>query len=78
MTVFTLSWATSDLVILKGTFINAVVFWYFFCIFIPVSALMADRIIVENAYLCHNAIAVFGFYFSLFLKFRQSSPRVFL
>jgi MFS family permease len=43
MTVFTLSWATSDLGFQKGFSINAV-FGIVFAFFIPVSALIADRI----------------------------------
>jgi hypothetical protein len=36
----------------------------FFAFFIPVSALIADRINVENAYLCHNGhFLVFSFFF---------------
>jgi MFS family permease len=50
MTVFTLSWATSDL--FKGIFY--VVFGIVFRVFIPVSALIADRIGRRKMHLCHN------------------------
>jgi MFS family permease len=61
MTVFTLSWATWIWVIQKFS-INAVVFGIVFAFFIPVSALIADRIGRRKCLLCHNGHR-FGFAF---------------
>ena len=70
MTVFTLSWATSDLGYTKRDFLLIQLFSVlFFAFFIPVSAVVADKIgrrkmlIVATA-----AIAHFGFTFSFFLN----------
>ncbi|WP_278020670.1 MFS transporter [Flavobacterium ginsengisoli] len=70
MTVFTLSWATSDLGIVKRDGLLIQLFSVlFFALFIPVSAVVADKIgrrkmlIVATA-----AIAIFGFFFSYFLS----------
>ncbi len=70
MTVFTLSWATSDLGYTKRDFLLIQLFSVlFFAFFIPVSAVVADKIgrrkmlIVATA-----AIALFGFTFSFFLN----------
>jgi MFS family permease len=40
----------------------------FFAFFIPVSALIADRIGQKNAYLCHNGHRFFWFCLSFFLN----------
>jgi MFS family permease len=65
MTVFTLSWATSDLGYSKEIFINAVVFGIVFAFFIPVSALIADRIGRRKMLIYATTIIVFfGFVFS--------------
>jgi MFS family permease len=73
MTVFTLSWATSDF-IPKGFSINAVVFGIVFRVFIPVSALIADRIGRRKMLIyATTAIAFFWFCLFFFLEFRQSS-----
>lgn len=70
MTVFTLSWATSDLGFTKReALLIQLLSVLFFALFIPVSAVVADTIgrrkmlIVATA-----AIAVFGFFFSYFLN----------
>jgi MFS family permease len=68
MTVFTLSWATSDLGLFKG-FSNAVVLVLFFAFFIPVSALIADRIGRRKMLIyATTAIVFFGFAFFFFLN----------
>jgi hypothetical protein len=65
MTVFTLSWATTDLGYSKETFIDAVVL-YSFLPFIPISALIADKIGRENVGLCYYCNRFFGFSFLIF------------
>jgi MFS family permease len=72
MTVFTLSWATSDLGYSKGFSINAVVFGIVFRVFIPVSALIADRIGRRKCLLCHNGHRFF--WFCLFFFLNSGSP----
>ena len=70
MTVFTLSWATSDLGFAKRDFLLIQLFSVlFFALFIPVSALVADRIGRRTMLLIATiAIAFFGFCFSYFLN----------
>ncbi|CAM2992247.1 MFS transporter [Flavobacterium frigoris] len=70
MTVFTLSWATSDLGYSKRDFLLMQLFSVlFFALFIPVSALIADRIGRRKMLIYTTiAIALFGFVFSLFLN----------
>jgi hypothetical protein len=48
-------------------------FSLFFRVFIPVSALIADRIGREKCLLCHNGHRFFWFCLFFFLEFRQSS-----
>lgn len=70
MTVFTLSWATSDLGIVKRDGLLIQLFSVlFFAIFIPISAIVADKIGRRKMLvLATAAIAVFGFFFSYFLS----------
>ncbi|MBS7233252.1 MHS family MFS transporter [Flavobacterium psychroterrae] len=70
MTVFTLSWATSDLGFTKRDALLIQLFSVlFFAIFIPVSALVADKIGRRKILIITTAaIAVFGFFFSYFLN----------
>ncbi|WP_370566950.1 MFS transporter [Flavobacterium sp. PL002] len=70
MTVFPLSWATSDLGYSKRDFLLMQLFSVlFFALFIPVSALVADRIGRRKMLVCTTiAIALFGFVFSFFLN----------
>ncbi|CAM3466060.1 MFS transporter [Flavobacterium chungbukense] len=70
MTVFTLSWATSDLGIVKRDGLLIQLFSVlFFAIFIPVSAVVADKIGRRKMLiLATAAIAIFGFFFSYFLS----------
>jgi metabolite-proton symporter len=70
MTVFTLSWATSDLGYSKRDFLLIQLFSVlFFAFFIPVSALVADKIGRRQMLIIATiAIAVFGFSFSFFLN----------
>lgn len=70
MTVFTLSWATSDLGFSKreGLLIQLLSV-VFFAIFIPVSAIVADKIGRRKILIITTAaIVVFGFTFSYFLN----------
>lgn len=70
MTVFTLSWATSDLGFAKRDFLLIQLFSVlFFAVFIPISALVADIIGRRKMLIiATTAIAVFGFAFSYFLN----------
>jgi MFS family permease len=70
MTVFTLSWATSDLGYAKRDFLLIQLFSVlFFALFIPISAVVADRIGRRKVLIITTAaIAVFGFFFSFFLN----------
>ncbi|RXM46796.1 MFS transporter [Flavobacterium sp. YO64] len=70
MTVFTLSWATSDLGIVKRDALLVQLFSVlFFAAFIPVSAVVADKIGRRKMLIvATGAIAVFGFFFSYFLS----------
>ena len=70
MTVFTLSWATSDLGYSKRDFLLMQLFSVlFFALFIPVSALVADNIGRRKMLIiATTAIAVFGFSFSFFMN----------
>nr|WP_199001661.1 MFS transporter [Flavobacterium sp. ASV13] len=70
MTVFTLSWATSDLGIVKRDGLLIQLFSVlFFAIFIPVSAVVADKIGRRKMLITATAaIAIFGFFFSYFLS----------
>ncbi|MDG1872017.1 MAG: MFS transporter [Flavobacterium sp.] len=67
MTVFTLSWATSDLDYSKRDFLLMQLFSVlFFAMFIPISALIADKIGRRKTLIYVTvAIAVFGFLFSM-------------
>ena len=70
MTVFTLSWATSDLGFAKRDALLIQLFSVlFFALFIPVSAVVADKIGRRKMLIIATiAIAVFGFFFSYFLN----------
>lgn len=70
MTVFTLSWATSDLGFTQREALLVQLFSVlFFAIFIPISALVADKIGRRKILIITTAaIAVFGFFFSYFLN----------
>jgi metabolite-proton symporter len=70
MTVFTLSWATSDLGFTKRDALLIQLFSVlFFALFIPISALVADKIGRRKMLILTTiAIAVFGFFFSYFLN----------
>jgi len=70
MTVFTLSWATSDLGFTKrDALLIQLLSVLFFAFFIPVSALVADKIGRRKILIITTAaIAVFGFFFSYFLN----------
>jgi metabolite-proton symporter len=70
MTVFTLSWATSDLGFTKRDALLIQLFSVlFFGIFIPISAVVADKIGRRKILIMTTAaIAVFGFFFSYFLN----------
>ncbi|QKJ64499.1 MFS transporter [Flavobacterium sp. M31R6] len=70
MTVFTLSWATSDLGYEKRDFLLIQLFSVlFFALFIPISAVVADKIGRRKMLIVATiAIAFFGFFFSHFLK----------
>jgi len=70
MTVFTLSWATSDLGIAKRDGLLIQLFSVlFFALFIPVSAVVADKIGRRKMLIAATAaIVVFGFFFSFFLS----------
>lgn len=70
LTVFTLSWATSDLGYEKRDFLLIQLFSVlFFASFIPISALLADKIGRRKMLIiATTAIAFFGFFFSYFLN----------
>ena len=70
MTVFTLSWATSDLGYSKRDFLLMQLFSVlFFAFFIPISALVADKIGRRKMLIiATTAIAIFGFSFSFFMN----------
>ncbi|MGQ7944838.1 MFS transporter [Flavobacterium sp. WC2509] len=70
MTVFTLSWATSDLGYEKRDFLLIQLFSVlFFALFIPISAGVADKIGRRKMLMiATTAIAVFGFFFSHFMN----------
>jgi metabolite-proton symporter len=70
MTVFTLSWATSDLGIDKRDALLIQLFSVlFFALFIPFSAVVADKIGRRKMLMMATiAIALFGFFFSYFLN----------
>lgn len=70
MTVFTLSWATSDLGFTKReALMIQLLSVLFFAFFIPVSALVADKIGRRKILIITTAaIAIFGFFFSYFLN----------
>jgi metabolite-proton symporter len=70
MTVFTLSWATSDLGYEKRDFLLIQLFAVlFFALFIPISAVVADKIGRRKMLIiATTAIAIFGFFFSQFLN----------
>ncbi|WP_343695155.1 MFS transporter [Flavobacterium sp.] len=70
MTVFTLTWATTSLGIVKRDGLLIQLFSVlFFAIFIPVSAVVADKIGRRKMLIAATAaIAVFGFFFSYFLS----------
>ena len=70
MTVFTLSWATSDLGFTKrDALLIQLLSVLFFAFFIPISALVADKIGRRKILIITTAaIAVFGFFFSYFLN----------
>ncbi|WP_316633646.1 MFS transporter [uncultured Flavobacterium sp.] len=70
MTVFTLSWATSDLGFTKrDALLIQLLSVLFFAFFIPVSALVADKIGRRKILIITTAaIGVFGFFFSYFLN----------
>jgi hypothetical protein len=66
--VFTLSWATS-VGLFQRDFLLMQLFSVLFSFFIPVSALIADRIRRrKKCLLCHNGHPFFGFAFSFFLN----------
>jgi metabolite-proton symporter len=70
MTVFTLSWATSDLGFAKRDFLLIQLFSVlFFALLIPISAVVADKIGRRKLLIiATTAIAIFGFFFSDFLN----------
>lgn len=70
MTVFTLSWATSDLGFTKrDALLIQLLSVLFFALFIPVSAVVADKIGRRKMLIAATtAIAIFGFFFSYFLN----------
>ncbi|PRZ23976.1 MFS transporter [Flavobacterium granuli] len=70
MTVFTLSWATSDLGFTKRDALLIQLFSVlFFALFIPISAIVADKIGRRKILVFTTiAIAIFGFLFSDFLN----------
>lgn len=70
MTVFTLSWATSDLGFTKrNALLIQLVSVLFFAAFIPISALVADKVGRRRILIFTTlAIAIFGFFFSYFLN----------
>lgn len=70
MTVFTLSWATTDLGFTRRDFlIIQLAAVFFFGIFIPISAILADKFGRRKVLIYASiAIAVFGIFFSFFLN----------
>lgn len=70
MTVFTLSWATSDLGFTKRDALLIQLFSVlFFALFIPISALVADKIGRRKMLIYTTiVIAIFGFFFFYFLN----------
>lgn len=70
MTVFTLSWATTDLGYEKRDFLLIQLFSVlFFALFIPISAVVADKIGRRKMLIiATTAIAFFGFFFSYFMN----------
>ena len=70
LTVFILSWATSDLGFAKRDFLLIQLFSVlFFALFIPISAIVADKIGRRKMLIvATTAIAIFGFFFSHFLN----------
>ena len=75
MTVFTLSWATTDLGYSKRDFLLMQLFAVlFFAICIPISALIADKIGRRKTLIYVTiAIGFFGFFFSYFLNSGNNS-----
>lgn len=70
MTVFTLSWATTDLGFTRRDFlIIQLAAVFFFGIFIPISAILADKFGRRKVLIYASiAIAIFGLFFSFFLN----------
>ena len=79
MSVFTLSWATSDLGYTKRDFLLMQLFSVlFFALFIPVSAILADKIGPRKMLIMATlAIAIFGFSFSYFMNSGNTSMMLF-
>lgn len=79
MTVFTLSWATSDLGYSKRVFLLMQLFSVlFFALFIPVSAVLADKIGRRKMLVtATTAIAIFGFTFSYFMNSGSTGMMIF-
>lgn len=79
MTVFTLSWATSDLGYTKRDFLLMQLFSVlFFALFIPVSAILADKIGARKMLIISTlAIAILGFSFSYFMNSGNSTLMLF-
>jgi MFS family permease len=79
MTVFTLSWATSDLGYSKRDFLLIQLFSVlFFALFIPVSAVLADKIGRRKMLItATTAIAIFGFTFSYFMNSGSTGMMIF-
>jgi metabolite-proton symporter len=79
MTVFTLSWATSDLGYSKRDFLLMQLFSVlFFALFIPISAVLADKVGRRKILItATTAIAIFGFSFSYFMNSGSPAMMVF-
>lgn len=79
MTVFTLSWATSDLGYSKRDFLLIQLFSVlFFALFIPVSAVLADKVGRRKMLItATTAIAIFGFTFSYFMNSGSTAMMIF-
>ena len=79
MTVFTLSWATSDLGYSKRDFLLIQLFSVlFFALFIPVSAVLADKVGRRKMLItATTAIAIFGFSFSYFMNSGSPAMMIF-
>ncbi|MDG2431354.1 MFS transporter [Flavobacterium sp.] len=79
MTVFTLSWATSDLGYSKRDFLLMQLFSVlFFALFIPISAVLADKVGRRKMLItATTAIAIFGFSFSYFMNSGSPALMVF-